>query len=91
MEEALKQIVVKIDALGNRMENIDEKFDALGDRMDAHDRSNNEEFRLLNKKIDVITGAVAKNMEDIYVLKTQVKKHDIELQVLKQNDNHKSS
>ena len=87
MEEVLKKIIVKIDALGDRMNNtdekldalgdrmnnVDEKLDALGDRMNAHDRSNKEEFRLLNKKIDAITDAVAKNMEDIYILKTQWK------------------
>lgn len=48
MEEILRQILTKIDT--------------LGDRMDAHDRSNKQEFRELNRKIDSITEVVAKTM-----------------------------
>lgn len=69
MEEILKQILSKIDA--------------LGDRIDAHDRSNKQEFKEINKKLDGITEVVAKTMEDITGLTAKVEKQDIELKVLK--------
>ncbi len=69
MEEILKLILTKIEVLGERME--------------AHDRSNKEEFRKLDKKIDDITVVVAQNMEEVSGLKSQMEKQDIELKVLK--------
>ena len=69
MEEILKQILTKIEVLGERME--------------AHDRSNKEEFRKLDKKIENITEVVAKTMEEVSGLKTQMEKQEYELKVLK--------
>lgn len=69
MEEILKQILSKIDS--------------LGERIDAHDRSNKQEFREINRKLDGISEVVAKTMEDITELKDKVDKQDIELKVLK--------
>lgn len=69
MEEILKQILSKIDA--------------IGERIDAHDKSNKQEFKELNKKLDGITEVVAKTMEDITGIKDKVDKQDTELKVLK--------
>ena len=78
MEEMLKQILTKLE----KLDKIDHSIVVLSERLDAHDRSNKEEFRKLDKKLDSITEVVAKTMEDVSGLKTQVEKQDFELKVL---------
>lgn len=83
MEEILKQMLTEIKGLKVTQANTDQKIEALGDRIDAHDRSNKQEFKELNRKLDGITEVVAKTMEDMTGLKDKVEKQDVELKVLK--------
>lgn len=69
MEEALKQILTKIDV--------------LGDRINILDSTTREGFRRLDKKIDSMSEVVAKTMEDVVGIKEHMEKQDIELISLK--------
>ena len=69
MEEALKQILTKIDV--------------LGDRISILDSTTREGFRRLDKKIDSISEVVAKTMEDVVGIKEHMEKQDMELMSLK--------
>jgi uncharacterized coiled-coil DUF342 family protein len=83
MEELLKQILGEIKELKENQANTGKKVDNLCDRIDAHSKSNKEEFRQLDKKMDIITEVVAKTMEDVVGFKGQLEKQDTELKVLK--------
>ncbi|MGE5614478.1 MAG: hypothetical protein ACM3XR_08735 [Bacillota bacterium] len=80
MEEVLKEIIEKLNNLERK---TDTGFAAVNERIGLMDKSNKEEFRQLNKKIDVITEAVAKTMEDIVYLKEKVEKQDVEIRVIR--------
>ena len=69
MEEILKQILTKIDVLGNRINILDS--------------TTREGFRRLDKKIDSISEVVAKTMEDVVGIKEHMEKQDMELISLK--------
>lgn len=69
MEEALKQILTKIDV--------------LGDRISILDSTTREGFRRLDKKIDSMSEVVAKTMEDVVGIKEHMEKQDMELMSLK--------
>lgn len=80
MEEILKEILNKINNLERK---TNTGFANITERIEMQDRSNKEEFRQLNKKIDGITDVVAKTMEDITELKDKVEKQDVEIRVIK--------
>lgn len=82
-DQKLDSLGDRVDSLGGRVDLLGSRVDSLGDRIDAHDRSNREEFRKLDKKLDGITEVVAKTMEDITDIKVKLEKQDIELKVLK--------
>ena len=81
MEEILRQILSRMDSLESTMNKglseVNKKVVNLGDKIDAHDRSNKEEFRQMDRKLDGITEAVAKTMEDISELKDNYKGRQI--------------
>lgn len=83
MEEILKQILCEIKELNTNQSQTDRNIEILGERMGAIDRSNKQEFKELNRKLDGITEVVAKTMEDITGLNDKVNRQDIELKVLK--------
>lgn len=80
MEELLKEILSKISNLEKK---TDIGISNIAERIEMQDRSNKEEFRQLNRKIDSITNVVAKTMEDITELKDKVEKQDVEIRVIK--------
>jgi len=80
MEEILKQILEK---LNNMETTMNDNFNSLNDRLDMHDKSNKQEFKLISKKLDSITDAVATTMENITELKSTVEKQDVEIRVIK--------
>lgn len=68
MEEILKQILTRLEKL-DKIE-----FDITAIKNDV---------KQIDKKVDSITEVVAKTMEDVTGLKSQMEKQDIELKVLK--------
>ena len=83
MEEILKQILGEIKEIKENQSKTDQKIEALNDRIDLHGRSNKEEFKQLNRKIDSITEVVAKTMEEVTELKSKVEKQEVEIKVIK--------
>lgn len=88
MEEILKEILSKIENLGERIDAHDKsnkeivsKIEILGERIEAHDKSNKDEFRKIDKKLDGVTEVVAKTMEDVTELNSKVEKQEIEFKV----------
>ena len=80
MEEILKQILEK---LNNMETTMNDNFNNLNDRIEMHDKSNKQEFKEINKKLDSITDAVAMTMENVTDLKSKVEKQDVEIRVIK--------
>ncbi len=76
MEEILKQMLSEIKDIKRDQLNI-------SDKLEAYNNSNKAEFKQLNTKINGMTDALAKVMEDITDLKSKVEKQDVEIRVIK--------
>lgn len=76
LEEILKQMLSEIKDIKRDQLNI-------SDKLEAYNNSNKAEFKQLNTKINGMTDALAKVMEDITDLKSKVEKQDVEIRVIK--------
>ena len=67
MEEMLKQILTKLEKL---------------DKIELSVKALKKDVKQIDTKLDGITEVVAKTMEEVTGLKTQIEKQDLELKVL---------
>lgn len=79
MEETLKQILAKLE----KLDKIELDVAVVKNDVKQMDRSMKEEFGKVNRKLDSITEAVMKTMEDITELKDKVEKQEVAIRVIR--------
>lgn len=56
---------------------------SINERIEMLDRSNKQEFRQINEKLNSIIEVVAKTMEDVTEMKDKIEKQDVEIRVIR--------